>query len=112
MKNSPRLDGQSLAIGVLSVTACVLFVGLLIVTSLPKPALAIGQSDQSGDFKMLTQQISNSVEALVVIDAASKQMNYYWLDYSRKQLQLVQPNVPLDRLPGGGAAPEGRQAPP
>lgn len=111
MKDAQRLDGQSLAIGVLSVTACVLFVGLLVVTSLPKPALAIGQSDQSGDFKMLTQQISNSTEALVIIDAASKQMNFYWLDYSRKQLQLVQTNVPLDRLPGGDAAPAGRQGP-
>ncbi len=101
-ENQPSrpIDEKSLAIGVLAVTACVLFVGLLLVGSQPRAAMAIGQNDSSGDFKMLTQQVSNSTEVLVVIDAASQRMNLYRLDFSRRELQLVQPNIPLDQLPG------------
>ena len=102
---SPALDGKTFAIGVLSVTACILFVGLLLITLLPTPAAhAAGQVDRGGDYIMLTQQIGNNYEAIVVIDAAAKKMNLYGLDKaagSQRTLRLIQRNVSLDRLPGG-----------
>lgn len=101
------IDGKTFAIGILSVTACVLFVGLLLVTLLPTPvANAIGQSDRGGDYIMLTQQIANNYEGIIVIDAATKRLNVYGLDASsaQKQLRLLQRNIPLDRLPGVGQA--------
>lgn len=97
------LDAKTFAIGILSVTACILFVGLLLVTLLPTPAArAIGQSDRGGDYIILTQQIANSYEGLIVIDAATKRMNVYGLDSSgtQKQLRIMQRHIPLDRLPG------------
>jgi len=94
------LDGKALAIGFLSVTACVLFVGLLVVTSLPKPAFATGQNDRGGDYIMLTQQISNSTESIVVIDAASRRMNTYGYDAGQKKFRILQRGIPLDKLPG------------
>jgi hypothetical protein len=103
------LDGKTFAIGILSVTACVLFVGLLLVTLLPTPAaLAIGQSDRGGDYVMLTQQVSNSYEGVIVIDAAAKRLNMYGLHASGtpKELRLMQRNIPLDRLPGAPAPAE------
>jgi len=93
----------ALAIGILAVTACILFVGLVMMLASPKPAFATGQNDRGGDYIMLTQQLSNSVEGIVVIDAASKRMSLYTLNSGNKRLDILQRNLPLDRLPGGGA---------
>ena len=87
MSTSPTpVDGKSLAIGVLSITACILFVSFLVVTALPRPASAVGMSDAGGDYKMLTQQLTNSREALVVMDAAAQRVILYGFDANRKQL--------------------------
>lgn len=94
------LDGKLFAIGVLSVTACVLFVGFLLV-SLTPPAYATGQNDRGGDYVMLTQQISNSVEGIVVIDAASKRLVIYQFDINRKSIRAQAP-MRLDKLPAPG----------
>lgn len=96
---SAPLDGQTFAIGVLSVTSCVLLVGFLLVTMMPRPASAIGMLDRGGDYIMLTQQFSNSTEGVVIVDAAAKRMNVYVLDLSSKQIKLLQNNIPLDQLP-------------
>jgi uncharacterized membrane protein len=101
------IDSKALAIGVLSITACILFVGLLMLTMQPQPAYGIGQIDRGGDYIMLTQQLSSSQEGVVIIDAASRQMTLYALDGSNKQLQILQSNIPLDQLPGsqGSSSP-------
>ena len=94
----PALDGKTFAIGVLSITACILFVGLLLVTL--QPAYGIGQTDRGGDYIMVTQQLTNSQEGCIIIDAASRQMTLYALNGSNRQLQIFQRNIPLDQLPG------------
>lgn len=94
------IDGQTFAIGVLSVTACVLLVGFILVCITPRDALAVGQLDRGGDYIMLTQQISNSQEAIVIVDAASKRLNLYHLDANTRKLGLILQGMPLDRLPG------------
>jgi hypothetical protein len=107
-ENTARpVDSKTFAIGVLSVTAAILLVGFVLVTAFPRPAMATGQSDRSGDYIMLTQQISNSVEAVVVIDAGSKRMCLYSLDLGAKQLKLMQRDFPLDRLPGSQQEKQG-----
>ena len=99
MNSQPNsIDGKTFAIGVLSVTACILFVGFLMVTN--QPAYGIGQSDRGGDYIMLTQQLTNSQEGCLIIDAASRQMTLYALNGSNKQLQVLHQNIPLDQLPG------------
>ena len=94
------IDNKTLAIGVLSITACILFVGLLLVTMQPTPAYGIGQTDRGGDYIMLTQQLTNSQEGVLIIDAAARQMTLYALNGSNKQLQVLHANIPLDQLPG------------
>ncbi len=91
------LDNRSLAISVLAVTASVLFVGLMLVSQ--QPAQAIGMNDRGGDYIMLTQQISNTDEAVVLIDAAAKQMIIYNFDYNNKTLEMITPAIPLQQLP-------------
>jgi hypothetical protein len=91
-----RLDGKTFAIGVLGVTACILFVGFMLLAT--HPAQAIGTSDRGGDYKMLTQQLSNSQEGLVVVDSAAKQIIIYAFDYNTKVLEIAAP-IDLNQLP-------------
>jgi hypothetical protein len=100
-----RLDGKTFAIGVLSVTACVLLVGIVLTVVAPTPAYAIGQNDRGGDYVMLTQYISNTQEGVVIVDAAAKRMNMYILDHNRRKIVALQVGVPLDRLPGARQEP-------
>ncbi len=94
------IDAKTFAIGVLSVTATVLLAAYLILANTAAPAYAIGQIDRAGDYIMLTQQISNSNEAVIVIDTATRQLNMYALDMPNKRLRLMMRNVPLDQMPG------------
>ncbi len=102
------IDGRTFAIGVLSVTASVLFVGLILLTQ--QPAQAIGMNDRGGDYLMLTQQMSTSTEAVAVIDAAAKRMNVYEFDYNNKAIRILK-QVPLDQLPRPqrGTSPTGKR---
>lgn len=97
--NTPQttIDAKTFAIGFLSITACILFVGLLLVTM--QPAHAIGQLDRGGDYIMLTQQLSNSQEGVLIIDAAARQMTLYAFNGANRQLQILHQNIPLDELP-------------
>lgn len=101
------VDGKSFAIGVLTLTACVLFVGFLFVSQ--RPAHAIGQSDKGGDYKMLTYRVSSTQELLFVFDSAAKKAIAYEFDTSRRRLEMVT-GVPLDQLPK--PPPEPIQTPP
>jgi len=85
---------------VLTVTAGVLLVGFVLVSTTPRQALGVGQLDRGGDYIMLTQQISNSQEAVVIVDAASKRLNMYHLDANTRKLGMIIQGLPLDRLPG------------
>jgi hypothetical protein len=90
------LDAKSLAIGVLTITACILFVGLILINQ--SPAYAIGMNDRGGDYIMLTQQLSDATEGVVVIDAAAKQMVIYQYDFNNRAWDILR-QVPLDQLP-------------
>lgn len=94
------LDGKSFAIGILSVTACVLLVGYLLLAAQPAPVYATGQVDRGGDYILATQQLSNSQEGVIVIDAAARQMSLYILDMNQRRIRPIQLNIPLSRMPG------------
>lgn len=83
------VDNRSLAIGVLSVTACVLFVGFLLLLATPRAAQAEAMSDRGGDYVMVTHRFSDSREGVLVMDAAAKRMIVYGFDNSRKDLLPV-----------------------
>lgn len=93
------LDARTFAIGILSVTATVLFVGLLMLAN-AKPAYGIGMSDRAGDYIMVTMQISNSMEGVAILDAAAKRMNVYALEPNTKKIGIIEQNVRLEQLPG------------
>ncbi len=93
------VDARTFAVGVLSVTACVLFVGLILLAAAPQQlAQAAGQNDRAGDYIMVTQQVSESTEVVGVIDVAARQMIYYIFDPNRETIEFVA-RVPLDQMP-------------
>jgi hypothetical protein len=107
--DTPRsgLDARTFGLGILAVTACILFVGLILVSQSP-PAYAVGMNDRAGDYIMATQQVSTTSEAIAVVDAAAKRMIVYAFDFNNRTLEIVE-QVNLDRLPRprerDGAAP-------
>ena len=93
---SRPLDARTFAIGVLGITACVLFVGLILMQQ--QPAYAIGMNDRGGDYILLTQQLSTTTEGIVVVDAAAKQVVIYNFDYNNRSLEILR-RIYLDQLP-------------
>ncbi|MBL8879245.1 MAG: hypothetical protein JNG88_09005 [Phycisphaerales bacterium] len=108
-ESSRPLDTHTFAIGVLGVTACVLFVGLVLTISQPKAALATGQTDRAGDYIMLTQQLTTSQEGIVVVDGAADRLILYAFDFNNKRLEMLD-GMELARLrgekPAGDTRPE------
>ena len=97
---TPGVDGRTFAIGILSVTACVLLVGYLLLAMQPAPAYATGQVDRGGDYILATQQLSNSQEGVIVIDTAARRMSLYILDMNQHRIRPIHLNIPLSRMPG------------
>lgn len=90
------VDMKTYAIGVLTVTAVILFVGFVLVSQ--QPAQAFSSMDHAGDYKMLTQHISSTKELLIIVDGAAKQALIYDFDYSNKRLEIATA-IPLDEMP-------------
>jgi len=100
-------DNKHLAIGVLSITATILFAAFLIVTIIPAPyASAIGQTDRGGDYIVVTGQFSNSTEQVYVTDAAANRLHSYSFDWGRRQI-ILWDNHDLNRAFGKGPAAGG-----
>jgi len=80
------MDSKDLTIGVLSTTAVVLFVGLMLVQSTPAPVYASGMGDTGGDYIMLSGELFNQEELLYVIDTAQDKMLTYRFDMANTKI--------------------------
>jgi hypothetical protein len=81
-------DKSNLTIGVLSITAIVLLVGLLLTLGGHGNAMGMGQIDRGGDYILVTGQFSDSSELIYVTDAAAQRMNVYSYDSTTRQFVL------------------------
>lgn len=82
------LDRKTFAIGVLSITAVMLIVGICVVVSLPEPAIAIGQTDRGGDYLMVTSQFNTGTELVFLVDGAVGRMIAYAYNINSRTLQI------------------------
>lgn len=104
------MQSKDLAIGVLSVTAVVLFVALVIVQTLaPQSAMAYAQTGSSGDFLVTTTQLDDTAELVVIVEAAVQRMNIYGFNVAVGQIELIQQVdlAPLQRM--AAPRPAGRR---
>jgi hypothetical protein len=99
------MDSKNFAIGVLSITAVILFVGLLIVHTTPRPALAEGMTIVNGEYAIAVGSVTRNDEDLVyVIDAPAEQLRAYRFNAGAKQIELVDSiGLSIQRGPGGPA---------
>ena len=82
------MDSKNMIIGVLSVTAVVLFSTLVLVhTSQHSTALA-DTTDRGGDYVLTTGAFSDTDEALYVLDGFADQLNVYQYDPNRNRILL------------------------
>ena len=79
---------DTFAIGVLSVTATILLVGVLVVVSLPAPAMALGELDRGGDYVMLTSQFLANWELVFITDGAVGRMGAYFYNLNNQTILL------------------------
>ncbi len=105
------MDQRNFAIGVLSTTAVVLFVGLLLVNFQAPRVLASGMSASGGEYTMTVGTFAqNDEEFVYVIKARSEKLAVYRFDASRKEIQIVD-GVDLKQMraaASGGSAQPGR----
>ncbi len=100
-------DSQNLTIGVLSITAVVLLVGVvLMVVGGQNEARAIGQTAWGGDYIVVTGQFTQNIELLYVMDARARRLNAYSFDKTRWQLIFWHSQDLGGLLGGAGAAEE------
>ncbi len=94
------LDSRNFAIGVLSITAVILLVALLIVQTLPSPALASGMTVTAGPYILTVgTDLAPDEELLYVIDTPSQRLVSYRFDPLKYEIQIVQ-GIELDKLRG------------
>ncbi len=102
------MDAKNLTIGVLTVTAAILFVGLVVVNTIDVPAAyGFAQSMQGGDYLVVTGQQRSERELIYVIDAGGRaeRLGAYVFDRDRGELHLVGEPFDLNRLRGGRERP-------
>ncbi|MGB2988064.1 MAG: hypothetical protein WBE26_19520 [Phycisphaerae bacterium] len=85
------MDSRNFAIGILSTTAAILLVGLLIINTRPEPVWADGMTVTGGDYVLTVGGVSTADEEyLYVIDAPAGKLISYRFDTGRKQVEIVQ----------------------
>ena len=102
-------DNRNFIIGVLSITATILFVGLLIVTTAGQnSAMAFGQIDRGGDYILVTGQFTQNSEIVYVIDGAARRLIAYSYETTTRDFVLWDA-IDFERImgaaegaPGGG----------
>ena len=103
------MDSKNFAIGLLSTTAVILLVGVLIIQSRPAPALASGMTASAGRYVITvgTRTIGDE-EFVFVIDTSSEKMIIYRFNSAKLQIELIQ-GISLKEM---RAATDGVQQPP
>lgn len=84
------MESKNFAIGILSSTAIILLVGLLVIHSRPEPAMAFGMTASGGEYLLTVGAMQTRDEELVfVIHARTNKMNVYRFNVARADIERV-----------------------
>ncbi len=106
------MTSRDFLIGLLSTTAAILLVGVVIVASRPSSAQAAGMTVSGGDY-ILTVGTGMQLdeEYVYVVDTSAQKMLAYRFDSNRGEIEIVQ-GVDLSGLrQGADATPTGQNQP-
>lgn len=105
------MDRNRFAIGVLSITATVLLVGVILLSA-ADPVRGIGMNARGGDYVMTTVQSGSSTENLLVVDAAADRLILYQYNVTRQRLEpLAAQDIRQLVRPDERSGRSGRSAP-
>ncbi|RME40955.1 MAG: hypothetical protein D6788_02260 [Planctomycetota bacterium] len=91
MSDRTKLDRTDFGLGVLSITAVVLFVAWILPAGRPTPALADGMTTSGGDYVVSVGAVDVADEEYVyVMDVPTERIIAYRFDLRRKAIDLVQ----------------------
>ena len=96
------MDSKNFAIGVLTTTAAILLVGVLVIHSQSSPALASGMTTDGGKYVMTVGAIEPAEDLVFVINATAQKMIVYRFDVGRSQIMRVE-RVDLKKMVGQSA---------
>ena len=101
------MNSKNLAIGVLSTTAVVLFVGLVIINAQTTPVRADGMTTSGGDYVLAVGGVNKpDEEYLYLLDTSAQKLIAYRFDTGKRQIEIVQGidltqlQRPQDQQPG------------
>jgi hypothetical protein len=83
--------------GILSITATILLVGVVLTLGGQGKALAEGVLDRGGDYVMVTGQFNTTYELVYVTDAAAQRLNVYSWEQTNRQF-ILWDSVDLKRV--------------
>lgn len=102
------MDQKNFTIGVLSTTAAILLVGVVLVASRPSPVLAAGMTATGGDFIITVGTSPQTDEEYVyVLEVPSQKMLVYRFDANRGTVDIVQA-LDLSQFRQGTPPPAGQ----
>lgn len=103
------MDQRNFAIGILSTTAVILLVGVLLVQSRPRPALASGVTTSGGNYVMTVGSVSiDDEELLYLIDAPKQKLVIYRFDAGKKEIEVVQ-GISLEEMRAATGGTQGQR---
>lgn len=84
------MDNKNFAIGLLSTTAVILFVGLAVIHSRPASVHADGMTVRGGDYEITVGALDQEDEELVyVIDSSQQRMIAYRFNSNTERIDIV-----------------------
>jgi len=84
------MDTKNFTIGVLSTTATILLVGLMVIHTRPNPVFADGMSVSGGDYVLTVGANDETDEEFIfVIDTSANKIIAYRFDARRGQIEIV-----------------------
>ncbi len=98
------MNSKDFAIGILSTTAVILLVGIVVIHTRPEPAYAAGMTAAGGDYILTVGRIQRTPEdVLYVIDSVAQKLVVYSYNPARGQVTIAD-GVDLIRLRKGTAS--------
>lgn len=102
------MDQKNFAIGVLSTTAAIMLVGLVLISTRPEPAYAAGMTATGGDYIMSVGTTPQTDEEyLYVVDGPAQKMIVYRFDANKAVVDVIQ-SIDLAQFRQGTPPPPGQ----
>jgi len=104
------MNSKDFAIGILTTTATILLVGLLVIGSRSQPAMAGGMTDDNGPYVVTVSTLTTGDEEVVlVLNAPEEKLIAYRFDAARREL-VVLDGIDFAQARAAAAAPKAPKA--